>query len=131
MLTAGYANAPPKAYKDPCRVAVVGSRNFSNLSAVCKFISQLPKGCTVISGGARGVDQLAEDAAKEQGIPTVIYPANWKWRIENEPINIHAHPSQLSFTPGGPTGNACANQPTCPTSSGSETFRSTDAGNCS
>jgi predicted Rossmann fold nucleotide-binding protein DprA/Smf involved in DNA uptake len=64
--------------KDPCCVAVVGSRNYSNLSAVKEFISQLPKGCTVISGGARGVDQMADHAAKEQGIPTVIYPANWE-----------------------------------------------------
>ncbi|MDX2271083.1 MAG: SLOG family protein [Cyanobacteriota bacterium] len=61
----------------PCRVAVVGSRTYWNLKAVRDFIAQLPAGCTVISGGARGVDQTAEQAARAKGIPVQIYPADW------------------------------------------------------
>lgn len=31
----------------------------------------------VVSGGARGVDSLGEQFAKENGIDLVIFPANW------------------------------------------------------
>ncbi|MDX2272647.1 MAG: SLOG family protein [Cyanobacteriota bacterium] len=61
----------------PCRVAVVGSRTYWDLKAVRDFITQLPEGCTVISGGARGVDQTAEQAARARGILVQIYPADW------------------------------------------------------
>jgi predicted Rossmann fold nucleotide-binding protein DprA/Smf involved in DNA uptake len=61
----------------PCRVAVVGSRTYWNLKAVRDFVAQLPEGCTVISGGAKGVDQTAEQTARAKGIPVQTYPADW------------------------------------------------------
>ena len=31
----------------------------------------------VVSGGARGADKMGEDWAKEHGIDTLIFPADW------------------------------------------------------
>lgn len=67
-------------------LAIVGSRNFSNYEdlerAVLKVLekwglslSDLEK---IVSGGALGVDKLAEKFAKKYSIETVIFPADWK-----------------------------------------------------
>ena len=51
------------------KVAVVGSRSIRNAD----LSAYIPKECTVIiSGGAKGVDTLAEQYAKTQGIKTLI-----------------------------------------------------------
>lgn len=60
------------------RVAIVGSRDFPNADAVSAFIQSLPAGTVVVSGGARGVDQWAEDAANALGLRTKIIHADWK-----------------------------------------------------
>jgi hypothetical protein len=60
------------------RVAIVGSRDFPNADAVSAFIQSLPAGTVVVSGGARGVDQWAEDAANALGLQTKIIHADWK-----------------------------------------------------
>ncbi|NJM00165.1 MAG: DUF2493 domain-containing protein [Synechococcaceae cyanobacterium SM2_3_2] len=75
----------------PCRVAVIGSRTYWNLKAVWEFISQLPDGCTVISGGARGVDQAAEQAARARGIPVQIYLADWHQHGKSAGIRRNHH----------------------------------------
>jgi len=67
-------------------LAIIGSRNFSNYEdlerAVLKVLekwglslSDLEK---IVSGGALGVDKLAEKFAKKYSIETVIFPADWK-----------------------------------------------------
>lgn len=58
------------------KVAVIGSRNFSNynlLKAILDeiFITQ------IVSGGAKGADTLAERYAKENKIPTKIFLPDW------------------------------------------------------
>ena len=61
------------------KIAIVGSRDYKNLDKVENYILQLdPANDVVISGGARGVDKVAELSAKQRGIPTVIFEANWK-----------------------------------------------------
>ena len=50
------------------KVAVVGSREFPQLKMVQWFINDLPKGVTVISGGARGVDGAAAEHARRCGL---------------------------------------------------------------
>ena len=51
------------------RVAIIGSRNCENLRGE-EIRRHIPPGCTlIISGGAVGIDRLAEQAAAEQGIP--------------------------------------------------------------
>jgi hypothetical protein len=53
------------------RVAIVGSRKYPNWHQVHSLVrSRLPEACTVVSGGAEGVDTWAENAArKRKGFP--------------------------------------------------------------
>ena len=59
-------------------IAVVGSRDFKPLSLVVKFVASLPGGVTIISGGARGVDQAAVRQARLNHIPAQVFIADWK-----------------------------------------------------
>lgn len=54
------------------KVAIIGSRNLVNVE-ISKYI---PENVTeIISGGARGIDTLAEEWAEKNGIPkTIIKP---------------------------------------------------------
>ena len=51
------------------KVAIIGSRHVKNPRVVLnKIIEELPGECTeIVSGGAEGVDKLAEKFAKENG----------------------------------------------------------------
>lgn len=51
------------------KIAVVGSRTFPDLTQVVDFVRELPLDAVVVSGGARGVDQAAEWAAKARELP--------------------------------------------------------------
>lgn len=60
------------------RTIVAGSRTITDYDAVTRAIEG--SGfvvTTVLSGTARGVDQLGERWAKERGIPVERYPADW------------------------------------------------------
>lgn len=59
------------------KVAIVGSRRFTSLGKVQKYVASLPKDTVVISGGAPGVDRIAENAARRLGLEVVVYPAQW------------------------------------------------------
>jgi hypothetical protein len=59
------------------RIAIVGSRNFSNLSIVGMYVLKLPKTSIVVSGGARGVDQAAEATAKRRRMEVESYKPDW------------------------------------------------------
>lgn len=60
------------------RIAIVGSRNWPRPEQVRSVINDLlPDNITVVSGGARGVDTWAEEAARARGLKVVIYPAYW------------------------------------------------------
>lgn len=62
------------------RVAIVGSRDFPDLDRVretVRSLAALPRPVTVISGGARGVDAVAEETARECGYEVVVYRADW------------------------------------------------------
>lgn len=60
------------------RIAVVGSRNWKDLLKIKNFIDTLDEDTVVISGGAIGVDRDAEWLAKQRGLLTKVYPADWK-----------------------------------------------------
>lgn len=61
------------------RVIIAGSRSCSDIKTVFNAIAQSGYTITsVISGTARGVDQLGERAAYVLGIPVVQYPADWE-----------------------------------------------------
>lgn len=65
------------------KTIVAGSRSITSLSIVSKaiggFIRNMGLDITqVVSGGARGVDQLAEEWARRNDIPVAVFPASWK-----------------------------------------------------
>lgn len=62
------------------KLAIVGSRDFYDYEllerAIIDFLP-LENIDTIISGGARGADRLAELFAKTHQIPTLIFHADW------------------------------------------------------
>lgn len=60
------------------RVAIVGSRDYPNLDEVREYVMSLPDDTIVITGGARGVDQTAELAARARGLTVVVHEAEWQ-----------------------------------------------------
>ncbi len=60
------------------KVIIAGSRSITDYDFVCRVIEESCFKITeVISGTARGVDQLGERWAKENGIPVAKFPADW------------------------------------------------------
>lgn len=60
------------------KTIIAGSRNIDSLDIVFQAVNQSKfLISTVVSGGARGVDQLGEQWAKMNNIPVDIYLANW------------------------------------------------------
>jgi hypothetical protein len=59
-------------------VLVCGSRGWSNAEAIRWRLAGLAAGSVVISGGAAGADTLADQAARELGLASIVYRANWK-----------------------------------------------------
>ncbi len=60
------------------KMAIIGSRNINDYNLLKNFLNSLNININkIISGGARGVDTLAEIYAKEYNIPIKIYKAEW------------------------------------------------------
>jgi hypothetical protein len=66
----------------PCVLAIVGSRDFPDIDAVRDFVLGLRPTTKVISGGARGVDLLAANAAKARGLEVEVIEAQWDELVE-------------------------------------------------
>lgn len=60
------------------KVAIVGSRDYPNLDEVENFVLSLPKGTTVISGAAIGVDRTAARVARGAGLEVVEFLPEWE-----------------------------------------------------
>lgn len=61
------------------RVIIAGSREITSYNFVCEAIKESGFHITeVVSGTARGVDQLGERWARENGIPIIYFPADWQ-----------------------------------------------------
>jgi 8-oxo-dGTP pyrophosphatase MutT (NUDIX family) len=58
---------------DGRRIGIVGSRRWSDRAAVENLVYTLPLNSTIVSGGCRGVDTWAREAAEERGIQVVEY----------------------------------------------------------
>jgi len=60
------------------RTIIAGSRGILDVNLVFKVmkLSKFPI-TTIISGGAKGVDTLGEQIARQYNIPLEIYPADW------------------------------------------------------
>ena len=59
------------------RVAIVGSRRFSEPGRVSDYVNSLPARASVITGSASGVDAAATKAARAKGIPIQVIPASF------------------------------------------------------
>lgn len=59
------------------KVAIVGSRKWPDWEMVRDYIYSLTPDDTVVSGGARGPDEWAEIYARELGLDTLIFRADW------------------------------------------------------
>jgi predicted Rossmann fold nucleotide-binding protein DprA/Smf involved in DNA uptake len=59
------------------RVAIVGSRHFSDPDRVVDYVKGLPPRASIITGGASGVDAAATKAAREQGLAVQVMPASF------------------------------------------------------
>lgn len=60
------------------KIAIVGSREYASPHEVTNFVASLPDDAVVVSGGARGVDTWAEQAARMRGLAVEVHRANWK-----------------------------------------------------
>jgi hypothetical protein len=59
------------------RIAIVGSRRFSEPSRVSDYINALPPRASIITGSASGVDAAATKAARAKGIAVQVMPASF------------------------------------------------------
>lgn len=61
------------------KVIVAGSRSFNDYGLLVNTLDEvLPtKEIIIVSGAARGADQMGEEYAKERGYEIERYPANW------------------------------------------------------
>ncbi len=57
------------------RVAIVGSRRFSEPDRVTDYVNALPPRASIITGSASGVDAAATRAARAKGIAVQVMPA--------------------------------------------------------
>lgn len=59
------------------KIAVVGSRDYSDRRQVEDYIDSLPPDTVIISGGARGVDTWAVLRARKRRMDVIVLNANW------------------------------------------------------
>lgn len=63
------------------RVAIIGSRDYPAPHlvgrAVAVLIQLLGTDWLLVSGGARGPDRLGEQRARDAGVPTKVFKADW------------------------------------------------------
>ena len=59
------------------RVAIVGSRHFSEPDRVTDYVNGLAAGASIITGSASGVDAAATKAARARGLGVQVMPASF------------------------------------------------------
>jgi len=59
------------------RVAIVGSRHFSDPDRVTEYINGLPPRASIITGSSSGVDATATKAARTRGLAVQVLPASF------------------------------------------------------
>jgi predicted Rossmann-fold nucleotide-binding protein len=91
------------------RLLVCGGRHFDDRPAVYAVLDRLhaERGIAVVIAGGRGADALAVEWAKERGIPTEIYIAEWQrlgrkaGPIRNQRMLDEGRPDLIVAFPGG------------------------------
>lgn len=77
-------------YKTVFKIAVIGSRDYTDYTSFLEILSHklneiqeksnkniLHDNLMLVSGGAKGVDTMAETFAKRTSRPFALFPANW------------------------------------------------------
>lgn len=60
------------------KIGIVGSRRYNNYSSFVKVVGEfLRSEDTLVSGGAKGADSLAEKFAKDIGVEIKVFKADW------------------------------------------------------
>jgi hypothetical protein len=67
-------------------VAIIGSREWPDPSAVSDYVLSLDKTVLVVSGGAKGVDTWAQIAAEERGMGTLIFKPDYNTHGKTAPL---------------------------------------------
>jgi predicted Rossmann fold nucleotide-binding protein DprA/Smf involved in DNA uptake len=60
------------------RIAIIGSRGWTDRDAIVQFVDSLPAGTVVVSGGALGADSIAEHAAHARGLAVVVHLPDYR-----------------------------------------------------
>jgi hypothetical protein len=68
------------------KIAIIGSRGFTDLAQVREFVLSLPFDATVVTGGAHGVDMVAEGMARDLRLSRIIYEPQCDMRA---PRNVY------------------------------------------
>lgn len=78
-MTAPILHHPPRAPAALARVRVIvtGSRYWTDAAIVRRILSTLPPGSTVVHGGARGLDTIADNVALGMGLSVERHTAPW------------------------------------------------------
>lgn len=92
------------------KLAVVGSRSFSDYDLLCKCLSEYTIS-EIVSGGARGADSLAERYGNENRIPLRVFLPDWETHgkiagfIRNRDI-VNRADEVIAFWDGKSSGTA-------------------------
>ena len=76
------------------KLAIVGSRTFNDYKLLKEECDKILCINTIISGGAKGADTLAERYAKEKGYNLKVFPAKWH--------DFNAIPCKIKYNKYGP-----------------------------
>ena len=60
------------------KIAVIGSRDFEDYALLESKLNTLENITSIISGGAKGADSLAEQYASQHNIDVVVIKPDWK-----------------------------------------------------
>ena len=59
------------------RYIFFGSRSWTEATPIRERLATLPKDATIVVGGARGADKIAENIARRMGFDVEVWPARW------------------------------------------------------
>jgi len=68
------------------KVAVIGSRGFTDRALLTQTLDGIADKKMIVSGGAKGADQMAEEYARERGIEVKIFLPDYQKHKQGAPI---------------------------------------------
>ena len=68
------------------KVAVIGSRGFTDRALLTQTLDGIADKKMIVSGGAKGADQMAEEYGRERGIEVKIFLPDYQKHKQGAPI---------------------------------------------